>query len=98
MPYITLTEEQVRLLQETADSVEVRAPDGHVLTFMKPLDPALVETILECKRRLATPGPRIPSSQVKAMLRRFEEIDQSEGMTHEKMEEVLRRVLAGEPL
>ncbi len=32
------------------------------------------------------------------MLRRFEEIDRTEGMTREKMEEILRRVKAGEAI
>jgi hypothetical protein len=98
MSHITLTEDQARVLKETTGSIEIRDPHGRVLTFARALDPALVDTILECKRRLASGSPRIPSSRVKAFLQRCTEIDQTEGMTPEKMEELLRRVKGGEPV
>ncbi len=96
MPQIILTEEQARVLEGTSESVEVRDPHGRILAFLRPLDPDLVETILECKRRLASSEPRISSEQVQAHLRKLEEIRQREGMDREKMLDLLRRLRAGE--
>jgi hypothetical protein len=90
MPHIVLTEEQARVL---ASSTETQ---GRILNFLKPLDPALAATILECKRRLASSEPRIPSEQVQAHLRKLEEIRQREGMDRDKMLDLLRRMRAGE--
>lgn len=96
MPQITLTEEQTRVLEGTSESVEVRDTNGRILAFLRRLDPALAETILECKRRLASSEPRIPSEQVQAHLRKLEDIRQREGMDRDKMLDLLRRLRAGE--
>ena len=96
MPQIVLTEEQARLVTEASESVEVRDPRGQLVALLKPLDPALAETILECLRRRARPGPRIPAEQVEAHLRKLEEIRQREGMDKAKMLDLLRRMRAGE--
>ena|SRR5712691_231389 len=96
MPYIVLTEEQARVMTESQQNVEVRDPQGRVLAFLAPLDPTLAETIRECQRRHATPGPRIPAEDVQAHLRRLEEIRQREGMDRDKMLDLLRRMRAGE--
>jgi len=63
---------------------------------MTPLDPVLAETIRECKRRLASSEPRIPSEQVRAHFRKLEEIRQRGSLDREGMLEVLRRLRAGE--
>jgi hypothetical protein len=76
--------------------VEVRNRQGRLLALLSPLDPDLADTILECKRRLASDEPRIPSEQVQAHLRRLEEIRRSEGMDRAKMLDLLRRMRAGE--
>src|SRR3954447_6617152 len=78
--------------------VEVRDHDGRLLGWFEAPDPALAETVAECKRRLAAAGPRVPSSQVKAFLRKCSEIDQAEGMTQARMDDLVRRAIAGEPL
>jgi hypothetical protein len=96
MQHITLTEEQARILEATRESVEVRAPDGRVLTFVKMLDPELVETLALSRKRLATPGPWIPAERVEAFLQRLHEMEQSAEVTPEKVAELLRRVEAGE--
>jgi len=96
MPHIVLTEDQARVVAESTASVDVFDPQGRIVSFLKPLEPALAETILECKRRLASPDPRIPSAQVQAHLRVLEGIRQREGMDRDKMLELLRRLRAGE--
>jgi hypothetical protein len=98
MPYITLTEEQARVVAGNPGSVEVRDPEGRLMAFLEPLNPDLAEIVEECRRRRADPGPRIPAENVEAMLRKFEEIEQNGGLTHKKMDEIVRRVQAGEAL
>jgi hypothetical protein len=96
MPHIVLTEEQASVVAESTRDVEVLDPRGQILAFLKPLDPVLAETILECQRRHASSVPRIPSEQVQAHLRKLDEIRQREGMDRDKMLDLLRRMQAGE--
>jgi hypothetical protein len=96
MTQIVLTEEQARIVAGSTESVEVLDPEGCVLALLQPLDPDLRETIRECRRRHASSAPRIPSEQVRAHLRKLEEIRQREGMDREKMHDLLRRLRAGE--
>jgi hypothetical protein len=96
MPQIVLTEEQARVVGASTESVEVLDPQGRIVAFLKPLDPALGEVIRECMRRLASSAPRIPSELVQAHLRTLEEIRQREGMDRDKMLDLLRRMRAGE--
>jgi hypothetical protein len=96
MPHIVLTDEQAKVVAGTSDSVEVQDSQGRLLAYLKPLDPVLAETIRECKRRHATPGPCIPAAQVEAHLRTLEETRQREGMDEAKMHDLLRRLQAGE--
>ncbi len=98
MPHIVLTEEQARVLAESKGQVEVYDAQGRLMCFMDWLGTPLEEIIAECKRRRASGKPGIPSERVKAMLRRFEEIERTEGLTPEKKQEILRRVKAGEPI
>jgi hypothetical protein len=99
MTHIVLTEDQASVLASPVaaeDGVEVRDVKGRVLAFLKPLSPDLVEAILVCKRRLASPGPHVPSEDVQSHLRKLEEIRAREGMDREKMLGLLRRMRAGE--
>ena len=96
MPHIVLTEDQARVVATATESVEVIDPQGRILNFLTPLDPLLAETIRECKRRLASSEPRIPADQVRAHLRKLDEIRQREGLDRDKMLELLRRLRAGE--
>src|SRR6476660_3435589 len=101
MPHIVLTDEQIRALSETKDAVEVRDAEGKVVTFVKPLQPFEVEAILRHRERRARggpPEPTIPSARVQALLQKAHEIDEREGMTREKMQELLRRSRSGEEL
>lgn len=99
MQRIQLTEEQSRILAEAKESVEVYDSNGQLVSFMKWFEPMDAEAVARHLRRRGLPKePGIPSERVQAMLRRFEEIDRTEGMTREKMEEILRRVKAGEPI
>jgi hypothetical protein len=99
MRRIQLTEEQSRILAESKESVEVYDSNGQLVSFVKWFDPEDAEAIARHLRRRGLPKePGIPSERVQAMLRRFEEIDRMEGMTREKMEEILRRVKAGEAI
>ena len=96
MPHIVLNEEQERVVTGSTERVEVHDSKGRVLAFLQPLDPALAEIIVECKRRLSSSSPRIPAEQVRAHMRKLEEIRQREGMDRDKMFDLLRRMRAGE--
>lgn len=96
MPHITLTDDQVRVLEAADKPVEVRAPDGRVLTTVIPLTPQERAAIEVSKQRLARGGKRIASQALLAVLQRAEELDRTEGMTPEKMSELLHRARAGE--
>jgi|SRR5262245_18097893 len=98
MPHIILTEEQARVLAESPQGVEVQNPQGQALAFLKPFSPEDAVLIAEAKRRLASPGPRIPSERVQAFLEKLHEIDEREGIDREKVQALLHRVVAGEPL
>ncbi len=96
---IQLTEEQSRLLAESKESVEVYDSNGQLVSFVKWLEPEDAEAVARHLRRRGLPKePGIPSERVQAILRRFDEIDRTEGMSREKMEEILRRVKAGEAI
>jgi hypothetical protein len=96
MPHIVLNEEQERVVTGSTESVEVHNSKGRVLAFLQPVDPALAEIIMECKRRLSTGSPGIPAEQVQAHMRKLDEIRQREGMDRDKMFDLLRRMRAGE--
>ncbi len=99
MQRITLTEEQSRILAESKNNVEVYDFKGQLVSFLKWFEPMEAEIVARHLRRRGLPKePGIPSERVQAMLRRFEEIDRAEGMTPEKMAEILRRVKAGEAI
>ncbi|HKI37678.1 MAG TPA: hypothetical protein VKA46_37850 [Gemmataceae bacterium] len=98
MPQIVLTEEQARLVAQAATGVEVRDPQGQVLGFLKPYEPGEAEIIAECKRRLAQPGPRIPGTRVTAMMQKLQELHDKGEVTPERVQEIVRRTKAGEPL
>jgi hypothetical protein len=96
MKFITLTTEQAQIVLQSGEPIEVLDGQGRTVGHITPLTPADIEVIEVSKRRLAAGGPRIPSAQVQAHLRRLEEIRQSEGMDEAKMRELLRRMRAGE--
>lgn len=100
MQRIQLTEEQTRILAEAkGENVEVYDSNGQLVSFLKWFEPMDAEEVARYLRRRGLPKqPGIPSERVQAMLRKFEEIDRTEGMTREKMEEIVRRVKAGEPI
>lgn len=99
MQRIQLTEEQSRILAESKDNVEVYDSNGQLVSFLKWFEPMDAEEVARYLRRRGLPKqPGIPSARVQAMLRKFEELDRTEGMTREKMEEIVRRVKAGEAI
>jgi hypothetical protein len=98
MPYIVLTEEQARVVAQAAEPVDVRDEQGRTVARLIPLDPADIEDIQKSKASLASGKPSVPSERVQALLRKFDEIDQGEGLDEAKAEELLRRLFAGEAL
>jgi hypothetical protein len=101
MRRIQLTEEQSRILAEAneGENIEICDAQGQLVSFLKRFHPDDVKPFARHLQRRGLPKePGIPSERVQAMLRRFEEIDRTEGMTREKTEEILRRVKAGEPI
>lgn len=98
MSHITLTEEQVRQLEANGATVEVHGPDGRVLGLVRRLDALDLEAIRRFERQRTQGGNAIPGDRVLALLRKASEIEAQEGMTREKMNELVRRALAGETL
>ncbi len=92
MPHIVLTEEQMQVVSQAPDSVEVRDPQGRILTYFKPFAPGELEAIFRHRLRKGSNEPGIPSARVQAMLQKAHEIDERDGMTPEKMAELLRKV------
>jgi hypothetical protein len=98
MPHIVLTPEQSRVLAEAGGTVEVRDAQGQVVSYLKRFTPDELEAILRHSARKGSTTPGIPSARVQAMLQKAHEIDDREGMTPEKMGELLRRTRAGQDL
>jgi hypothetical protein len=98
MPYIVLTEEQARVLREAQGPVDVRDEQGRPLASMRLLTPLDQELLEMHKRSRASSAPPIPSARVHAFLRKLQEVEQAEGIDEAKVQELLRRVRAGEDL
>jgi|ERR1700722_10355360 hypothetical protein len=98
MPHIMLTDEQMQVVSQTTDSIEVRDPQGRILSFLKLFAPGELEAIVRHRLRRGSTEPGIPSARVQAMLQKAHEIDDREGMTPEKMAELLRKVRKGDAL
>lgn len=98
MAQIVLTEEQLRIVESSAESIEVLDSSGRLVASFVPLSPIDDETLRECRRRLASDQPRIPSAQVRLYLARLGEIREREGLDREKAFDLLRRLLAGEQI
>jgi hypothetical protein len=96
MTRITLTEEQSRVLEEAQGPVEIRDAKGKLITHVRPLSAEDREMIARSKESLAAGGPRVPSAQVQAHLRRLTEIAQHEELDEAKVLELLDRMRAGE--
>jgi hypothetical protein len=98
MQHIVLTEEQMRILGQATAGVEVRDPQGRPVSFLWRFTPQELEAVLRHRVRQRPSEPGIPSARVQAMLQKAHEIDGREGMTPEKMADLLRQARAGEPL
>ncbi len=98
MAHIVLTEEQARIIAESANGIEVRDSQGRLLGFLQRLFPDEVAIIEQVKQRRQTPGPMIPGARVLAMLKTLDAMQETEEVTREKVQEVLRKVKSGELL
>jgi len=98
MKYIILTTEQAQIVQPGGELVVVRDEQGRTVGHLTPLSPTDIADIEQAKRNRAAGGPPIPAARVSAFLRKLHEIEASEGIDQTKVDELLRRVLAGEPL
>lgn len=96
MTPMILTEEQSRLIAQIAEPIEVRDGQGRFLGVFSPVSPADAEALAQVRKARAVGGPRIPSAQVQAHLRRLNEIRQTEPLDEARMLELLRRMQAGE--
>jgi hypothetical protein len=101
MMHITLTEEQMRTLDCDSEQVNVLDPQGRLLGTLRAFSPVELEVIERHRRRKesgASKQPGIPSAQVQALLRKFHELDERNELDDAKIQELLRRSQAGEPL
>jgi hypothetical protein len=97
MSHIVLTDDQTRFLDSTSGPVEARDSGGRLRAIIQPLHPQEVEALTRMRqRRAADPAPTIPAERVQAMLLKFHEIESAGELTTERVQEVLRRVRAGE--
>jgi hypothetical protein len=93
MPRIVLTEEQARAIEQAGGSVEVFDERGNLYGMIK-LE-LTAEQFAEIKRRMATPGPRIPGERVQAHLQALQaEWDRLGGFDEAYMKEFLARLQA----
>src|SRR6186713_3372041 len=95
MPFIVLTAEQMQVVEQAKDPVEVRDPEGKVLTrIVSTADQEMVARILARRSQERT---TYPAEVVEARLRRLQEIRDSQGgMDEATMRDLLRRMRAGE--
>jgi hypothetical protein len=95
MPEIVLTEEQARVLDEAIGIVAVLKPDGVMVGVLDPKEAAL---IAEAKRRLATPGPRFTSDQIRHHMAALQaEWDRLGGFDKDYMRRFLDELQAADP-
>jgi hypothetical protein len=95
-PYIVLTEEQMRIIEQANGPVDVRDAEGRPVASLRRLTAEDLEMIAQSKANRAAGGTPIPSAQVQAHLRRLAEIDAVEPLDRDRALELLRRMRAGE--
>jgi hypothetical protein len=89
---IVLTEDQVRVFQQSSEAVVVRDPLGNALGVLDPKEAAI---IAEAKRRLASKEPRIPAARVRAHMEALQaERERRGSLTPEEVTEILARLRA----
>jgi hypothetical protein len=100
MTQLTLTEDQVRALNGASENVSVYDTQGRLLGTLRVLSPVELEVIERHRRRKESGSkePGIPSAQVQALLRKFHELADRNELDDAKVQELLRRSQAGEPL
>jgi len=100
MPHIVLTEEQARILAEAGGPIDVRDAQGNPVASLTLLSAEDLEEIERLRRKRASGVQErsIPSEQVQAFMRKLQEIDEREGIDQAKVDDLLRRVRAGETL
>jgi hypothetical protein len=96
MRHIVLITEQAQVVRGAKGPIEVRDEQGRTVAHLSPLLPGDLEAIEKSKRFRGAGGPRVPSAQVQAHLRRLEEMRQGGDMDQAKMLDLLRRLRAGE--
>lgn len=98
MSHIVLTDDQTRVLESTSGPVEARDTNGQLRAILRPLEAQEIEALARTKRRktAAIPSPGIPAERVQAMLRKFHEVERGGEITKEQVQDILRRVVAGE--
>ena len=96
MSQIVLTPEQMSVVAQAKEPIAVLDDKGRELTRIDHLSPADRKAVEQYKRNRALNVPSRPAAQVMAMMRRLEEIRQSEGMDEAKMHDLIRRMRAGE--
>jgi hypothetical protein len=101
MTHFTLTEEQMRALDGAGEQVNVFDTRGHLLGALRVFSAFELEVIERHRRRKQSgenKQPGIPSAQVQALLRKFHELAERNELDDAKVQELLRRSQAGEPL
>jgi hypothetical protein len=96
MPYIILTDEQARVIEEASGPVDLRNSQGQPIASATPLSAEDREMIRMAKEARAKGGRRIPSAEVRAHLARLEEIMQERPLDRAEVQELIRRMQAGE--
>jgi hypothetical protein len=96
MSHIVLTEEQVQVLAQAGGPVEARDSQGRILARLMPFDTAEAELIARSRQSQAGGGARVSSHQVRAHLRRLEEISGGQELDEAQLLDLLRRMRAGE--
>jgi hypothetical protein len=96
MPYIVLSSEQAGVILCSTEPVEARDENGRTVAHVLPLSAKDIEAIERSHGARAADGPRVPSDEVQAHLRRLGEIREREELTEERTLGLLRRLRAGD--
>jgi hypothetical protein len=92
MSHIVLTEEQARIVTQSAGPIEVRDREGKIVGCLPSAQEQAI--IAEAKRRLASDQPRYPAHVVESRLRKLAEAVERDGLDEAGALALLERLRA----
>lgn len=98
MSHITLTEEQLRAIGQTAVPITVYGPDNQPIGSLTLLTAEEQKALQRHRQRGGEPrSPAIPGARVQAFLQQLHEMERQGNLDETAVREALARLKAGEP-